>query len=97
MEPNEPVKNVEPSMPEGMKRIDTSKLDPAKLKAIQDKLKGVDFSVGSQDGYTQDDKFIEGVESGAGGAIPNPEPDRTGTKPRISFKQPKRTPPARQD
>ncbi len=81
--------NTGPSAPDGMKFIDVSKLDPAKVKAIKDKLSNVGFSVG-ESGSPQDDQYIEGVDSGEAGAVRR-DPDGTGV--RITFKQPKRSPP----
>ena len=94
---DEPVKNIEPTFPDGMKKIDTSKLDQNKIAEMLAKLKQVDFTIGSsQQHATQDDILIEGIDTGIG-ATRSQEIDNTGTKPRISFKQPKRTPPPQKE
>ena len=58
-----------------------------------DKLKDMPFSVGSGD-VSPDDKFIEGLDdTDEAGATRNSDPD----KPRISFRQPKKSPPQKID
>lgn len=80
---NEPVNNIEPSFPDGMQKIDTSKIDQAKVKEMLDKLKNVEFSTGKAESYAPEDAFIEGVETGTN---QNKKDDPTGTHVRIKFK-----------
>jgi hypothetical protein len=74
--------------PDGMKLIDTSKIDPVKLKEMLDKLKDVDFTVGKSE-VSQDDQFIEGVDSDDAGVVKHND-DKTGSGVRMTFKSKKR-------